>query len=168
MNTHIKSTQLTGVSDIYIYGLLLSAIAITLSFIYFFNVYIFRIPKNKLLSLQLHVGPTKSELPEKKKKTQYFKSTIQAWVLLLISPSQWSCKSLNSSEYAPLFIMIVMLYKHILEVVYLCSITQSRPTLCDPMDSSLTSYSIHGIFQARILEWVARGGPNINGQNSEA
>ena len=31
-----------------------------------------RIPKNKLLSLQLHVGPTKSELPEKKKKNLVF------------------------------------------------------------------------------------------------
>ena len=28
-------------------------------------------------------------------------------------------------------------------------------TLCDPMDYSLSGASIHGIFQARILEWVA-------------
>ena len=28
------------------------------------------------------------------------------------------------------------------------------PTLCDPMDCSLPGSSIHGIFQARILEWV--------------
>ena len=34
-------------------------------------------------------------------------------------------------------------------------ITQSCPTLCDPMDCSLPGSSIHGIFQARILEWVA-------------
>ena len=32
---------------------------------------------------------------------------------------------------------------------------QSCPTLCDPMDCSLPSASIHGIFQATILEWVA-------------
>ena len=31
----------------------------------------------------------------------------------------------------------------------------SCPTLCNPMDCSLTGSSIHGIFQARILEWVA-------------
>ena len=30
----------------------------------------------------------------------------------------------------------------------------SRLTLCDPMDCSLPGSSIHGIFQARILEWV--------------
>ena len=34
-------------------------------------------------------------------------------------------------------------------------VTQSRPTLRVPMDCSLPGSSIHGIFQARILEWVA-------------
>ena len=32
---------------------------------------------------------------------------------------------------------------------------QSCPTLSDPMDCSLPSSSIHGIFQARVLEWSA-------------
>ena len=36
-----------------------------------------------------------------------------------------------------------------------CEVAQSRPTLCDPIDCSLPGSSIHGIFQARILEWVA-------------
>ena len=34
-------------------------------------------------------------------------------------------------------------------------VAQSCPTLCDPMDCSLPGSSIHGIFQARILEWGA-------------
>ena len=34
-------------------------------------------------------------------------------------------------------------------------VTQSCPTLCDPTDCSLPGSSIHGIFPARILEWVA-------------
>ena len=34
-------------------------------------------------------------------------------------------------------------------------IAQSCPTLCDPMDCSLPGFSVHGIFQARILEWGA-------------
>ena len=34
-------------------------------------------------------------------------------------------------------------------------VTQSCPTLCDPMDCSLPGSSIHGIFQARVLEWGA-------------
>ena len=36
-----------------------------------------------------------------------------------------------------------------------CVSTHSCPTLCDPMDCSPTCSSVHGIFQARILEWVA-------------
>ena len=34
-------------------------------------------------------------------------------------------------------------------------VTQSCPTLCDPMGCSLPGSSIHGIFQARVLEWGA-------------
>ena len=34
-------------------------------------------------------------------------------------------------------------------------VAQSCPTLRDPMDCSLPSSSIHGIFQARVLEWGA-------------
>ena len=36
-----------------------------------------------------------------------------------------------------------------------CSVAQSCPILCDPMDCSMPGSSVHGIFQARILEWVA-------------
>ena len=34
-------------------------------------------------------------------------------------------------------------------------VAQSCPTLCDPMDCSPPGSSIHGILQARTLEWVA-------------
>ena len=34
-------------------------------------------------------------------------------------------------------------------------VVQSGSTLCDPMDCSLPHSSVHGIFQARVLEWVA-------------
>ena len=37
----------------------------------------------------------------------------------------------------------------------LSEVAQSCPTLSDPMDCSLLCSSVHGIFQARILEWVA-------------
>ena len=33
-------------------------------------------------------------------------------------------------------------------------VAQSCLTLCDPMDCSLPGSSVHGIFQARVLEWV--------------
>ena len=32
-------------------------------------------------------------------------------------------------------------------------VAQSCPTLCDPMDCSLPGSSLHGILQARVLEW---------------
>ena len=34
-------------------------------------------------------------------------------------------------------------------------VAQPCPTLCDPMDCSLPGSSLHGILQARVLEWVA-------------
>ena len=34
-------------------------------------------------------------------------------------------------------------------------VTQSCPTLHDPMDCSLPGFSVHGIFQAIVLEWIA-------------
>ena len=34
-------------------------------------------------------------------------------------------------------------------------VAQSCPTLCDPMDCSPPGSSVHGIFQARVLEWCA-------------
>ena len=36
-----------------------------------------------------------------------------------------------------------------------CSVTKLCRTLCDPMDYSPPGPSVHGISQARILEWVA-------------
>ena len=39
--------------------------------------------------------------------------------------------------------------------VCVCSVAQSCPTLCNPMDYSPPSSSVRGIFQARMLEWVA-------------
>ena len=34
-------------------------------------------------------------------------------------------------------------------------VAQSYQTLSDPMDCSLPGSSVHGMFQARVLEWVA-------------
>ena len=39
--------------------------------------------------------------------------------------------------------------------VLLCLATQLCLTLCDPMDCSPPRCSVHGIFQTRILDWVA-------------
>ena len=42
-----------------------------------------------------------------------------------------------------------------LACVHACSVAQSCPTLCDSIDCSPPGSSVHGIFQASILEWVA-------------
>ena len=41
---------------------------------------------------------------------------------------------------------------------------QSCPTLCDPTDCSLPGFSVHGILQARTLEWVAISFSKTNGR----
>ena len=38
---------------------------------------------------------------------------------------------------------------------------QSCPTLCDPIDGSPPGPSVHGIFQARVLEWVVISFSNV-------
>ena len=47
-----------------------------------------------------------------------------------------------------LLIMLIIIYKW-------SEVAQSCLTLCDPKDCSLPGFSIHGIFQVKILEWVA-------------
>ena len=46
-------------------------------------------------------------------------------------------------------VLLKLIYLMLSEVAQLC------PTLCDPMDCSLLRSSVHGIFQAKVLEWVA-------------
>ena len=46
-------------------------------------------------------------------------------------------------------------------------VAQSCPTLSNPMDCSLSGSSIHGIFQARVLEWVAIAFSEIEEQIQE-
>ena len=55
----------------------------------------------------------------------------------------------NKVHNSVVFSRSTKLWKHSSEV------DQSCPTLCNPMDWSLPGSSIHGIFQARVLEWVA-------------
>ena len=47
-------------------------------------------------------------------------------------------------------------------------VAQSCPTLHDPMDCSLPGSSIHGIFQARVLEWGAIAFSASSGSSKES
>ena len=48
--------------------------------------------------------------------------------------------------------VILDLWSVILDLV---AVAQLCPTLCNSMDCSLSGSSVHGIFQARVLEWIA-------------
>ena len=52
----------------------------------------------------------------------------------------------NAFSFSPLRIVFAVQFS---------SVAQSCPTLCDPIDGSLPGSAVPGIFQARVLEWVA-------------
>ena len=54
-----------------------------------------------------------------------------------------------------MYLHIMNIYSHIHSVCMCAKLLQLCLTLCDPMDCSLPGFSVHGISQARILEWVA-------------
>ena len=61
-------------------------------------------------------------------------------------------KGLKKSMFP--FVTLAKMKGH--DITYnVCSATQSCPTLFDPVDCCLPGSSVHGIFQAVILEWVA-------------
>ena len=55
-----------------------------------------------------------------------------------------------------LHFMTMLAFSKISQLVFpLCLYAESCPTLCGPMDCGLSGSSVHGIFKARLLEWVA-------------
>ena len=51
---------------------------------------------------------------------------------------------------------LICWYKVVYDIpLCVCSVAQSCLTLCNPMDCSPPGSSVHGILQARVLEWVA-------------
>ena len=50
--------------------------------------------------------------------------------------------------------MYIYAYIHIVLMLSQFMLVQSRPTLCNPVYCSWPGSTVHGIFQARILEWV--------------
>ena len=66
--------------------------------------------------------------------------------------SPWGCKESDTTERLHFsFLFFFLLGTN--ACLHACSIAQSRLTLWDSMDCSPPGSSIHGIFQARILEW---------------
>ena len=81
-------------------------------------------------------------------------------VLFVLSCLQ--CKErIKSDVVVPLRMKILkysILGPHLSLIIHACmhaKLLQLCPTMCRPMDCSLQGSSVHGILQARILEWVA-------------
>ena len=68
-----------------------------------------------------------------------FKARVLEWVAIAFS---------NFEDY-------IQLNEHLSCSCCCCLVAQLCLTLCDPMDCSLPGSSIHGTFQARVLEWGA-------------
>ena len=54
-----------------------------------------------------------------------------------------------------LFNLFPIPFRFVLLLAKWSEVAQSCPTLCDPVDCSPPCSSVHGIFQARVLKWVA-------------
>ena len=72
------------------------------------------------------------------------------------SPCRWICVVfLQGADLS----VLLFPHLHLLLAMYLnlcmCACAQSCPTICDPLNCSPPCSPIHGILQARILEWVA-------------
>ena len=84
--------------------------------------------------------PQAMQQGQKKRKEFGFNLLDHRWPISL---------KLRSDRMDPSFKYILLLGEILSEVA------QSCPTLCDPMDCSLPSSSVRGIFQAIVLEWIA-------------
>ena len=73
--------------------------------------------------------PTRSNLP-------FFEFPQSCFILIYLT-----------FQFLPTLFLVLQCYA--LQVAQLC------PILCDPMDCSPPGSCVHGIFQARVLEWVA-------------
>ena len=66
-------------------------------------------------------------------------------VFLFLLASNWAIPSIMNAGNRP---------PSKQQSAYVCLVAQLCPTLCNPKDYSLPGFSVHGILQARILEWV--------------
>jgi len=64
------------------------------------------------------------------------------------------CQSVLPMFSSKSFMVSGLTFRSLISCVHAKSL-QSYPTLCDPMNWGLPGSSVHGILQAKILEWVA-------------
>ena len=77
---------------------------------------------------------------------------LRKWMrFILLCFSRYVCRTLQAIPSNVCMFINLPVYKHICVVL----VAQSCQTLCHPLDCSPPGSSIYGMFQARILEWVA-------------
>ena len=72
-------------------------------------------------------------------------------------PESWKLSPSPNACYLSILFFFLIFFKDraMFYFISFVIVAQSCPTLRDPMDCSLQGSSAHGIFQARVLEWVA-------------
>jgi len=72
-------------------------------------------------------------------------------------PSPWELPNTGIETMSPALQVDSLSLSHqgTILIVAAAASLQSCPTLCNPIDGSPPGSSVHGIFQARVLEWVA-------------
>ena len=73
-------------------------------------------------------------------------------------PQSWKDRSKMARTLPASEALVLIILRILIPIVWLKSeseVSQSGPTLRDPMDCSLPGSSVLGILQSRILEWVA-------------
>ena len=72
-----------------------------------------------------------------------------------MSQSDWEVgKDMVSQTFPINYLSVTLIFSDCVFISW-SEVAQLCPTLCDPMDYSPPGSSIHGIFQASVLEWVA-------------
>ena len=89
---------------------------------------------------------------------------VHVCVCVCVCDALWNCVSSLCRSHT-IFLGIFRILAYVLlkwafkvffrSLMWSVKVTQSCLTLCDPMDCGLPGSSVHGIHQARILEWVA-------------
>ena len=84
---------------------------------------------------------------------------LYTWIQFISKSCHMPSSPPTSPSPRTLILAAINLSFKILDRLYppcgVCLVAQLCPTLCDPMDCSPPGSSVHGISQARILEWVA-------------
>ena len=92
-----------------------------------------------------HAKNTRSHILFKKKLFLHWKCSLD----------HWNTREVPSGSFFLKFLDLTLQKDEYGSDTAVCIVAQLCPTLCDSMDCSLPGSSVHGVLQARILEWVA-------------